>query len=468
MDMFLLLTVLSVFFLLFISSFFSGAETALTAASRARMHGLEQEGNQRASLVNRLLAAPERIIGTVLIGNNLVNILATSVTTSALIGLFGEAGVVYATMLMTPLVVIFCEVLPKTYSIAYPDRVALALAPTMRWLIWLLTPLTTLTQLVVRQLLKLTPTHKDDEANILDPHDEIRGAIELQHMEGAVKKGDRDMLGGVLDLPELQVADIMVHRTKMEMLNVEETPQQVIEAVLKSQYTRIPVWRGDPQNIVGVLNAKDLFAALSASQWNVAALDIAKLLKDPWFVPETRSVKDQLNAFLRRKAHVALIVDEYGVVQGLVTLEDVLEEIVGQISDEHDVDAPGIRVQADGTVVVDGSTPVRDLNRQLDWSLPDEEATTIAGLVIHEAQTIPEQGQAFTFHGFRFEIMRKSRNRITVLRVRPPEGLRRTATPAAQTAPAAPTAPATAQAPAPVRPEAGQQQPANSSSATSH
>ena len=235
-----------------------------------------------------------------------------------------------------------------------------------------------------------------------------------------MKKGDRDMLGGVLDLPGLTVKDIMVHRTKMQAINADDPMPKILDEVLKNQYTRMPVWRDDPENIIGVLNAKDIMTALSAVGWNVAKLDLKALIKDAWFVPDTRNLKDQLNAFLRRKAHVALLVDEYGVVQGLVTLEDIIEEIVGQISDETDSEGPGVRVQADGMVLVDGSVHIRDLNRQMDWQLPDEEATTIAGLVIHEAQTIPEQGQAFTFHGFRFEILRKARNRITLVRIRPP------------------------------------------------
>jgi Mg2+/Co2+ transporter CorB len=408
-----------IFVLILASAFFSGSETALTAASRARMHALEQEGNKRAALVNQLLAAPERIIGTVLLGNNLVNILASSLTTSVLIGLFGEVGVVYATVVMTTLIVIFSEVLPKTYAIAYPDRIALSVAPLMRMVIPALWPFTAAVQFIVSRILKLTPGTKDDAANILAPHEELRGAIELQQKEGAVARADAEMLGGVLDLLDLKVLDIMVHRTKMETLNADDPPQKILEEVLKGQYTRLPVWAEEPENIIGVLHTKDLLAALASLNWDVSKLDIRALCKEPWFVPDTRGVKDQLNEFLRRKAHVALVVDEYGEVQGLITLEDILEEIVGQISDEHDVQDAAIRPQADGTVNVDGSVTIRDLNRHMGWNLPDEEATTIAGLVIHEAQAIPEPGQVFTFYGYRFEILRKSRNRITALRIRP-------------------------------------------------
>lgn len=413
------LTIAAVLALLMLSALFSGSETALTAVSRARMHAMEQEGNNRARLVNRLLTAPEQIIGTVLLGNNLVNVLASSLTTSLLIGLFGEVGVAYATFIMTAVIVVFSEVLPKTYAIAFPERISLMIAPLMRWLIVLLHPFTTAVAFVVRQILKLTPSTRDDAANILAAHEEIRGTIELQTKEGAVARHDAHMLGGVLDLKELQVLDVMVHRTKMETIDASEPAQRIIDEVLRSQYTRIPIWKDKPDNIVAVLHTKDLLAALGRSGWNVEALDVMSFASAPWFVPDTTTLADQLNQFLKRKAQMALVVDEYGEVQGLVTLEDILEEIVGQIADEHDTHETAIRPQADGTVNVDGSVAVRDLNRHMDWSLPDEEATTIAGLVIHEAQTIPEPGQVFTFYGYRFEVLRKSRNKITALRIVP-------------------------------------------------
>ncbi len=419
MSLEILLTLAAVILLLGLSAFFSGSETALTAASRARLHALELEGNERAQRVNKLLAEPERIIGTILLGNNLVNILASALTTSLLIGLFGDVGVAYATIGMTVLVVIFSEVLPKTYAIAFPDRIALAIAPIMQVLIVVLRPALFLIEMIVSAVLKITPTKKDDAANVLAAHDEIRGTIELQTKEGAVARHDAHMLGGVLDLGDLTVEDIMIHRTKMDTVNADDPPERIVQEVLKTQYTRIPLWREEPENIIAVLHTKDLLAALGEADWDVSKLDVMSFASKPWFVPEATSLKGQLNQFLKQKQQMAMVVDEYGEVQGLITLEDILEEIVGQIADEHDVHEAAIRPQADGTVNVDGSVPIRDLNRHMDWNLPDAEATTIAGLVIHEAQTIPEPGQAFTFYGFRFEILRKSRNKITALRVKP-------------------------------------------------
>jgi Mg2+/Co2+ transporter CorB len=405
--------------LLILSAFFNVSETALTASSKARMHALDQEGDHRAKLVNLILTRPERMIGTVLLGNTLVDVLAAALASSLAINLVGEVGVVYATAIMTLLIVVFSAVLPKTYALSGPDKAALLVAAPMRFVIWLLTPATMLVQVMVRWIFKLTPSKVDDAANILAAHEEIRGTIELQTKEGTVARGDANMLGGVLDLGALQVLDIMVHRTKMETANIEDAPDKIIAAVLAAEYTRVPMWKDEPENIVGVLHTKDLLKALSAAGWDSSKLDVKAFVQPPWFVPDTTGVKDQLNAFLKRKSQLALVVDEYGEVQGLITLEDILEEIVGQIADEHDGQDAAIRPQADGSVNVDGAVAVRDLNRHMNWDLPDEEATTIAGLVIHEAQTIPEPGQAFTFHDYRFEILRRSRNKISALRIKP-------------------------------------------------
>jgi Mg2+/Co2+ transporter CorB len=413
------LSIAAIVVLIALSAFFNLSETSLTAASRARMHALEEDGNTKAKLVNKLLSSPEKMIGSVLLGNTLVDVLAAALASNLAVELYGDVGVAYATAIVTILIVIFAAVLPKTYALAFSDRVALVVAPLMRGVIYILTPFTMAIEFVVRQLLKLTPGKADDEANILAAHEEIRGTIDLQAKEGSVAKGEAHMLGGVLDLRDLQVADIMVHRTKMETIDADEAPAKILEELLKSQYTRAPVWRDEPENIVGVLHTKDLLLALGRLGWDPSKLDVMSFATEPWFVPDTTSVKEQLNQFLKKKAQMALVVDEYGEVQGLITLEDILEEIVGQITDEHDTQETNIRVQPDGTVNVDGTVAIRDLNRQMDWDLPDEEATTIAGLVIHEAQTIPEPGQQFTFHGYRFEILRKSRNKITALRIKP-------------------------------------------------
>lgn len=224
---------------------------------------------------------------------------------------------------------------------------------------------------------------------------------------------------GLEMLAELEVSDVMVHRMAMRSLNADDPPEAIVKEVLASPHTRMPLWQGSLDNIVGVLHAKDLLRELSAVDNDYRKLDIAKVSMKPWFVPDTTTLQDQLSAFLRRKAHFAIVVDEYGEVEGLITLEDILEEIVGEIADEHDVDVQGVRQEADGSVVVEGSVAIRDLNRALGWSLPDDEATTVAGLVMHETRSIPKERQAFTFHGKRFVVMKREKNRITRLRVRP-------------------------------------------------
>jgi len=404
---------------LLLSAFFAGSETALTASSRASMARLEKQGNRRAGIVNRLLGQRERLIGALLLGNNAVNIAASSLATGVLLTWFGSAGIAYATVVMTAIIVIFAEVLPKTAAFNAPDRIALDVARPMQWVVKVLGPILMAIEALVRWLLKHVGVVVGEDQAVLSAREELRGAVDLFHREGGVEKLDRDMFGGVLDLRELAVSDVMIHRTNMIMLDADEKAEDLVNAVIASPVTRLPLWRGNPENIVGVLHVKDLLRALHAVDGDSAKVDIAALMTAPWFVPDTRSVSEQLKAFRRRKTPFALVVDEYGEVEGLVTLEDILEEIVGDITDEHDVAMPGVRRQPDGSVNVDGAVPIRDLNRVMDWNLPDEEATTIAGLVIHEARSIPEVGQSFTFHGFRFRVLRKARNRITALRIQP-------------------------------------------------
>jgi Mg2+/Co2+ transporter CorB len=400
-----------------LSAFFSGSETALTAASRARMHALESAGDERAGLINRLLLAKERLIGAMLIGNSIVNIGASAFTTTVLVQFFGAEGAIYATIVMSILIIIFAEVMPKTMAISTPDRSALLLARPVALAVALFGPLTLAIEAVVRGILRPFGFKIGENVAVLSATEELRGAVDLLHSEGSVETEARKMFGGLLDLAELEVSDIMVHRTKMRTISADLPPEEIVREVLSSPHTRLPLWSGSPDNIIGVLHAKDLLRAYDAAGGKAADLDVREIALDPWFVPDTNSLQEQLKAFLLKKMHFALVVDEYGEVMGLVTLEDILEEIVGDIRDEHDVRVQGLRALPDGSVRVDGSVPIRDLNRAMDWDLPDEEATTIAGLVIHEAQTIPDTGQIFTFYTYRFEVLRKARNRITLLKI---------------------------------------------------
>ena len=417
MNIFDWLDVLAVVVCLAASAFFSASETALTASSRAAMMRLEKQGNRDATIVNRLLATRERLLGAILFGNNFATIAASTLATGLLLTFFGNAGVIYATIAMTLLIFVVAEVLPKTAAFNAPDRIALLVAKPVDRIVNLFLPLLKAVEWLVRVILHSVGIGKIQ--SILSPREELRGAVDLLHRSGVVEKFDRDMMGGVLDLRELTVSDVMVHRTKMVMLDADEPPQEIVDAVLAAPVTRLPLWRGAQDNILGVLHAKDLLRALHAADGNAAKIDIVSLASPPWFVPDTTPLYEQLSAFRARKTALALVVDEYGELEGLVTLEDIVEEIVGDISDEHDIAVPGVRMLPDGSANVDGAVTVRDLNRAMDWNIPDDEATTIAGVVIHEARSIPEPGQSFTFHGFRFQVLRKTRNRITALRVTP-------------------------------------------------
>ncbi|MFN3313535.1 MAG: HlyC/CorC family transporter [Hyphomonas sp.] len=408
---------IAIFCLLMISAFFSGSETALTAASRARMHALEKEGDRRAKTVNKLISNRENFIGAILLGNNVVNILASVLATSLFTMMFGPGGLALAiaTVVMTVLVLIFAEVLPKTYAISRPDRVALTVAGPILLLVGAASWIIRVIQLIVAGFLRLLGV--GDPVNPLSADDEIRGAIDLHAAEGGVGMADRLRLVGALDLKELTVEDVMIHRKNIQMLDADMDRRQLVQKALSSPHTRLPLYRGEKEEIIGILHAKDLLRAALPLGGDITKIDLDTILRQPWFVPETTPVQEQLDQFLARGQHFALVIDEYGELQGLITLEDILEEIVGAIHDEHDVQVQGVRPQPDGSVNVDGWVPIRDLNRATGWNLPDEEAVTVAGLVIHEAQTIPEPGQSFVFHGYRFNVLRRQRNQVTGVNV---------------------------------------------------
>ncbi len=407
-----------IFILLALSGMFSGSETALTAASRARIHHMAGDGNKRAKRVSRLIDDQERLIGAILLGNNLVNILASALATSLFMNLVGEQGVVYATLVMTALVLIFAEVLPKSYAIANPDNMALKVSWFISLIVALFAPVVALVQKIVRLTLRLFGIDISNMESVLSAHDEIRGTINLHHKEGGLVKEDTHMLGSILDLNDVTVEDVMVHRSAMETLDINMGTDEIIQAVVSTAYTRLPIYEGDPENIIGVLHAKDVLRALRRAGAMSKRVNIKRIMVKPWFVPETTTLREQLNAFLERKAHFALVVDEYGAIQGLVTLEDILEEIVGDIADEHDFEVPGVKQLTDGWVHVEGTVPIRDINRMFDWKLPDDEAITVAGLVIFEAETIPIVGKKFQFHGFEFEVTARKRNQVTGLKMR--------------------------------------------------
>ncbi len=412
--------------LLVLSAIFSGSETALTTASRGKLHGLAERGDKGAQRALAVTEDKERLIGAILLGNNLVNILAASLATALFTRLFGESGVAIATLVMTALVLILSEVMPKTYAITNASEVATRVAGVIGIFVRIAAPVVGVVRAIVRLILRLFGVETDPRANVLAAQEEIAGAIALHHSEGTVEKEDRDRLLGALDLGHRQVEEVMLHRREIEMIDADAAPGEILAQAINSPHTRLPIYRDDPENIVGVIHAKDLSRAVhrlivdkGTGDEALTSFDVMQVAMPPYFVPDTTPLDEQLREFLRRRTHFALVVDEYGALQGLVTLEDIIEEIVGEIADEHDARAaPGIDVLPDGSVLVEGSVTIRDLNRACEWSLPDDEANTVAGLILHEAKLIPTEGQAFSFHGFRVEVLELEGNSLTRLKVR--------------------------------------------------
>lgn len=404
---------------LLISAVFSAAETALTAISRARIFQLVMDGNKRAAAASRLRKNKESLIGAILLGNNAVNIAASAIATSLAIRLFGnnDTALLIVTVIMTLLVVVFSEILPKTYAIQNSERVSLALAPAVGLLVRLLYPITHFIQLFLRIPFKLFGIDLTKTGALISATDVIRGTIELQHREGQMIKQERDMLGSILDLNEIEVKDVMVHRTHVEMLDASLPADQLVHRAVSTLHSRIPLWEDNPDNIIGVLNIKTLIKTINELPEPPDSEKIRAIAAKPWFVPETTSLRDQLMAFRRKRQHLAFVVDEYGAWLGIITLEDIIEEIVGDIEDEHDETLSQIQKIGDNAYLVSGLVTVRDLNRQLDWSLPEEEAATVAGLLIHIAEQLPAPGEQYDIEGFRFTVMEKSAKRLNRLRV---------------------------------------------------
>lgn len=416
----------AIILLLALSGFFSGSETALTASSRAKLRARADRGDPGADVALKVTEDSERLIGAILLGNNVVNILSASLATALFTRLLGSGGVAMATLVMTVLVLIFSEVMPKTYAISAPETVASRVARPIRMLTLILSPIVAVVRVIVRGILALFGLKTDPGSNMFSVQEEIAGALSIGHAAGAVLKEDRDRLLGALDLGNRTVEEIMRHRSEIEMIDAALPATQILDRVLASAHTRLPVYKDERENVVGVVHTKDLLRAVNKAVRSgegrdaLDGFDIMAVAMKPYFVPDTTALDEQMREFLTRRTHFALVVDEYGSLRGLITLEDILEEIVGEITDEHDAEADQMLTpNAQGDYTVDGGMTIRDLNRQLDWSLPDDEANTVAGLVIHMAQSIPDQGQVFSVHGYRFEVVTRRENRITRLRIRP-------------------------------------------------
>lgn len=415
----LLVSSLIVLCLIALSAFFSAGETAMTAVSEPRMLAAEKNGNRFAKMVNKILERKDRMIGAMLLGNNLINILASAIMTNVLIGMFGDSGVFYATGVMTVMILIFAEVMPKTLALHRPDKMAMFMAPVMRVVIILFSPITQLISSIVHGTLKffrVDLSQVDEDAQV----EVLRGAIEMHRGPEEETSKQRAMLKSVMDLADVTVEEIMIHRKNVGMIDAATDPEKIIEEILNSPYTRTPVWKDKPDNIIGIIHIKWLLRELKAANNDYSQIKIEDIAADPWFIPNTTTLFDQLQAFRERGEHFAFVVDEYGSFMGVVTLEDILEDIVGDIYDEHDMSVPGVKRQPNGSFLVNGTVTIRDIKREFEWDLPDDQYATIAGLVLYEAQKLPDVGQSFMFHNFKFDVVRRHRNQITLVRVTPP------------------------------------------------
>jgi CBS domain containing-hemolysin-like protein len=428
----IIVNLLIAIFLLAANAFFVAGEFALVRARGFRIEAMTRKNVTGARLTQKMLRNVEAYLACCQLGITMASLGLGWVgepTVSALLGpLLTPLGMPAPALHFTSFLVGFLvfsslhivvgEQVPKTFAIRQPEPVALWIAYPLNATYVVFYPFNWLLNAGSRGILRLLGVKEGGSHDVLTDV-ELEGLVETSAEHGQIEEGQAEYIQNVFRFGELEVSDVMVHRTKMLTVCGDEKPEDIVNAVIASPVTRLPVWRDKPENIVGILHVKDLLRALHAVDGDAGKLDIPALMAPPWFVPDTRPVSEQLKAFRRRRTPFALVVDEYGEVEGLVTLEDIIEEIVGDITDEHDVEMPGVRKQSDGSANVDGAVPIRDLNRVMDWSLPDDEATTVAGLVIHEARSIPEPGQSFTFHGFRFRVLRRSRNRITALRIQP-------------------------------------------------
>ena len=408
-DFYFYFQIFTIVILVILSGFFSSSETALTSISESLLQKKVTEGDKKAYNTQILLKKKEMAISAILLGNNLVNILSSALATNILVKFFGTIGILYSTVSMTSIIFIFAEVLPKIYAIRKPDKLLIFYTPYLKSVIWFLSPVNHFVNIAIKYLVK----NKNIESKSLGL-DRIRGAILLADKEGRMIKDNKFMLESILDLNEREISQVMIHRKDIFSISKKENKALLLDTINKTPFSRIPIWDKNPENIIGVVLVKDLLRMLI----KIKNINLEKIMQRPWFIPETTSLSSQLNAFREKQQQLAFVVDEYGVLQGLVTLEDILEEIVGQIEDEHD--SPSIKHQSDnkGNIHVNGDVTIRDLNRLHNLKFPEEEASTIAGLVINLAKRIPEKGEHFFIKNYLLTITSRTKTRVTKVQIR--------------------------------------------------
>jgi magnesium and cobalt exporter, CNNM family len=410
-----------VIILLIISAILATSEGAYLSASRAKLHAYVKEGRKIATLALKIRNNMEKVISTLILSQTLFTVLATIIFTQAFVLLIGERGFDIAPWVITPLIVIFSELMPKFYAIRKAEFIAMRLAPVLDILIKIVRPAANLMEWLARYILRLFGINIQADEAMAGTLEELRGAIDLHRGMGEEAAESRAMLHSVLDLSDVSIEEIMIHRKDVKMINLDDDISTIMQQVIGSHHTRLPIWQGSPDQVLGILHTKDFLRLIQAKEEReLDHQELIKSAKKPWFIPETATLFEQLQAFRRRREHMALVVDEYGTLRGIVTLEDIIEEIVGSIEDEHDIQVAGIWQAKSGEIYSTGSTTIRDLNRRFDWDLPDEEASTIAGLIMHEAWVIPSMGQVFNIRDYRIKVLRRVRNQISLVKIVPP------------------------------------------------
>ena len=392
---------------------FSGSETSVTSVNRSKIHKLANKGDKRAKKLLNLIDKKNELISSILVGNNIVNILASVLATAILIEYFGSNGIFYSTLVMTCLIVIFAEVLPKNIALIKADRFALFFSWPLTIFVKIFYPINLILKslnLVIYKIFGID--HKKKNISVTE---DIRNMIDMHEDEGDLHKDESSMINAILDLKEITVEKIMTHRKNIFSFDINET-DKIYSIIAKSSFSRIPVWQDNPNNILGIIHAKNILSNLD----HEGKIDIKKIKESiikPWFIPETTRVKDQLNEFINRKEKIAFVVDEYGELMGLISLEDIIEEIVGNIFDEKDFSTIGIRRIKDNQYRIRGDVNIRDINRELDIKLPENNASTLAGYLIYKTEAFPEVGQTFKFNDIIYEILNKNKNQITQIKV---------------------------------------------------
>ena len=393
------------------SAFFSGSETALMSMDRFRVKYLADKNWPGARHLDALLDNPENLLSTILVGNNLVNIAVSVFATTLLIELFGAQGEILTILILTPLLLVFAEVCPKTYAAKNPEKLSFRVLLPIRLAMWLLTPVN---WLITRFVWLLSRLWGGEDARPIISEDEIRTMIKFGETAGVVAKDKRRMLHGVFDLTEIRVRDVMVPRTEIVGIDVDTPFNELIKIAGEARHSRFPVYEGDFDQIVGIIHIKEILSFVDQPE----AFNMRNVARPPYFVPEAKPVETLLQAFRRKQIHLAVVVDEYGGVEGIVTLEDIVEEIVGEIQDEYDLEDALIRPLKPGLFMVDGSTPLRDINRRFGLTLSEEHVNTLAGFLLHLLERIPEEGDQCETDGVRFTVRRMEEHRVEEIEMR--------------------------------------------------